>query len=192
MDTVSSLANEGWSGYLISDTIVKLLDDAVAAVDGNRSAAKDCITRAAALVRAERRAQTSAPSPGPSPAPARLFRGGLAPWQARRVAAYIETNLASKIQARDIIELTELSASYFFRAFRISFSASPSSYIAARRMARAQEMMLTTDEPLSQIAVACGLCDQSHLCRVFRRIVGATPRAWRREHCSRPASRAAA
>ena len=40
--------------------------------------------------------------------------------------------------------------------------------------------MLTTDEPLSQIALACGLCDQSHFTRVFRRIVGESPNAWRR------------
>jgi hypothetical protein len=152
MDTLSSLANEGWSGRLVSNTIVKLLDDAVAAVDGNRSAAKDCITRAAALVRADRRAQTSASSPGPSPAPARLIRGGLAPWQARRVAAYIEAHLASKIQARDIIELTELSASYFFS----------------------------------------GLPDQLRRITLLPYRRGTTPRAWRREHCSRPVPRAAA
>jgi AraC family transcriptional regulator len=42
-------------------------------------------------------------------------------------------------------------------------------------------MMLESDEPLAQIAIACGLCDQSHLCRMFRRVVGVTPRAWRRE-----------
>jgi hypothetical protein len=28
---------------------------------------------------------------------------------------------------------------------------------------------------------ACGLCDQAHLCRVFRRITGMSPSAWRRE-----------
>jgi hypothetical protein len=40
--------------------------------------------------------------------------------------------------------------------------------------------MRTTQEPLSQIAVACGLCDQAHLCRVFRRLIGMSPSAWRR------------
>lgn len=183
MDTVAAPGAAGWSGDLVSDTIVRLLDAAAAAVDGNRSTARDCIARAAALVRAERGAREPAPS-----APARMSRGGLAPWQARRVAAYIESHLASRIHARDLVRLTELSTSYFFRAFRVSFGASPSAYIATRRVAHAQEMMLTTDEPLSQIAVACGLCDQSHLCRVFRRIAGTSPRAWRREHASRAAA----
>jgi len=40
--------------------------------------------------------------------------------------------------------------------------------------------MLTTREPLSAIALSCGLRDQSHFTTVFRRIVGETPSAWRR------------
>jgi AraC family transcriptional regulator len=36
-------------------------------------------------------------------------------------------------------------------------------------MQRAQELMLETQEPLAEIALACGLCDQAHLTRVFRK-----------------------
>lgn len=35
--------------------------------------------------------------------------------------------------------------------------------------------MLTTREPLSSIALRCGMCDQAHFTRSFRRIVGETP-----------------
>jgi AraC-like DNA-binding protein len=41
-------------------------------------------------------------------------------------------------------------------------------------------MMRTTHEPLAQVAVACGLFDHAHFCRLFRRVVGVTPSAWRR------------
>ena len=51
-----------------------------------------------------------------------------------------------------------------------------------RRMERAKTLMLTTRDSLCQIALACGLCDQSHLNRLFRRVVGTSPWAWRREH----------
>jgi AraC family transcriptional regulator len=44
----------------------------------------------------------------------------------------------------------------------------------------AQGLMLTTSEPLSSIAVKCGMCDQPHFTRSFRRIVGETPYMWRR------------
>jgi len=42
--------------------------------------------------------------------------------------------------------------------------------------------MLTTEDPLSQIALACGLADQAHLSKLFRRAVGETPSAWRRRN----------
>jgi AraC-like DNA-binding protein len=42
--------------------------------------------------------------------------------------------------------------------------------------------MLTTEDTLSQIAVACGLADQSRLSRVFRRTLGHSPSAWRRHY----------
>ncbi len=35
-------------------------------------------------------------------------------------------------------------------------------------------------QALSIIAVECGLADQAHLTRLFRRIVGESPAAWRR------------
>jgi AraC-like DNA-binding protein len=40
--------------------------------------------------------------------------------------------------------------------------------------------MLTTREPLGAIALSCGMTDQSHFSRWFRRIVGETPYQWRR------------
>ena len=46
--------------------------------------------------------------------------------------------------------------------------------------------MLSTDAPLSEIALDCGLADQAHLSRLFRRIVGETPRAWRRARSAPP------
>jgi AraC-like DNA-binding protein len=63
------------------------------------------------------------------------------------------------------------------QSFKRSFGETPFSFIARRRMLRAQELMLTTDERLSQIAPACGRCDQSNFTRVFRRIVGESPNA---------------
>jgi AraC-like DNA-binding protein len=42
-----------------------------------------------------------------------------------------------------------------------------------------------TPFPLSRVAVACGLCDQAHLCKVFRRLIGMSPSAWRRAILSR-------
>jgi AraC family transcriptional regulator len=41
-------------------------------------------------------------------------------------------------------------------------------------------MLLSSELPLSAIAVDCGFADQSHLTRVFTNMVGAPPGVWRR------------
>jgi transcriptional regulator GlxA family with amidase domain len=41
--------------------------------------------------------------------------------------------------------------------------------------------MVTTDLALSELAIACGFCDQAHFCRLFRQDTGKTPATWRRE-----------
>ena len=86
-----------------------------------------------------------------------------------------------------LAEVARLSPYHFSRAFKKTFGVPPLVYVAARRIDLACDLMLTTEESTCQIALACGLCDQSHFCRVFRRITGASPNVWRRAHCADPA-----
>jgi AraC family transcriptional regulator len=115
-----------------------------------------------------------------SPAHLATPRGGLAPWQLRRVVGHIEANLETSIRNTDLATVARLSPFYFNVAFRKSIGDSPRGYIIRRRMERAQGLMLSTDASLSDIAATCGLADQAHFTRLFRRVVGETPGAWRR------------
>ena len=108
------------------------------------------------------------------------IKGGLAPWQKRKVLAYIQGRLDEPILLESLAEIASLSVSHFCRAFKETIGQTPHLYIRQMRVRRAQELMLTTREPLSEIAVACGFADQAHLSRLFRRLVGQNPHAWRR------------
>jgi PAS domain S-box-containing protein len=55
-------------------------------------------------------------------------------------------------------------------------------YIMRRGVERAQESILLTDKPLSKIVLDCGLANQAHLTRLFRRLLGVSPGLWRRLH----------
>jgi AraC family transcriptional regulator len=114
----------------------------------------------------------SAPLPTP--------RGGLAPWMVRKVSTHIETHLDSAITLADLAGLAKQSVYHFCRAFRKSFDEPPHQYVMRRRIERAQGLMLQTSLPLAQIAIDCGLADQAHFNKSFRRFVGQTPGAWRR------------
>tara|TARA_R110000751_G_scaffold12818_12_gene43856 strand:+ start:537 stop:1178 length:642 start_codon:yes stop_codon:yes gene_type:complete len=111
-----------------------------------------------------------------------IVRGGLAPWQLRRVERCVEAGLDAPITVADLAGEVRLSEGHFCRGFKVSTGETPHGFIVRRRLARAQHLMLTTDEPLSQVAMLCGMSDQAHLTRLFRRHLGTTPLTWRRTY----------
>lgn len=136
----------------------------------DRGNAAACLKRAAAMLRGRE---------DPSP-PECHARNGLAPWALRRVLAHIEANLGAAIRNKDLADIARLSTYHFNFAFRNSVGDSPHAYIIRRRIERAQGLMLSSGKSLSDIALECGLADQAHLTRLFSRIVGESPAAWRR------------
>jgi AraC family transcriptional regulator len=165
---------------LNSEALSKLISVAAATLDSDRATARACIKRAAELLSVTDEAR---------PAPAAAIRGGLAPWQQKNVHAYVAANIGSTIRVRDLARVTRLSVGHFFRAFRESFGEPPFAHITRQRIQRAQSLMLNSGASLSQIAFDCGMCDQSHFTRVFRRIVGTNPGVWRRQSRTREANR---
>jgi AraC family transcriptional regulator len=137
-----------------------------------RSSAAACLQRAQAMLH-------SVDSTSPQPLE-KVARQGLAPWQLRRVLAYIEANLGTPIRNSDLAAIARLSTFHFNVAFRNSVGESPHACLIRRRVERAQGLMLSTSKALSDIAAECGLADQAHLTRLFRKIVGESPAAWRR------------
>jgi AraC family transcriptional regulator len=105
---------------------------------------------------------------------------GLAPWQRARITSYVDSNLAKRLSTAELAALVRLSASHLRRAFKASLGCSPHEYVIQCRIVRAKMLMLETGISLAQIAFECGLADQAHLCRLFRRRVGISPSAWRR------------
>jgi AraC family transcriptional regulator len=108
------------------------------------------------------------------------FKGGLSPFNARRTLSYIDSNLSRRIPVEDLADGVGLSQSHFCRVFRQTFGVPPVVYVARRRVQRAQQLMQTSTVPLVSIALECGLSDQSHLTKIFRRVTGVSPSAWRR------------
>lgn len=159
--------------------VAVLLNDATAALLSDRAFARTCVARALDLLH-----EDLTPVPGPSS----CFHGGLAGWQVRRVLAYIEDHLDSSIRVKDLAALIRLSASHFSRAFKQSFGQAPMAYVTGQRVELAQRLLLTTEDSMCQISLACGMCDQAHLTRVFRRVVGDSPMAWRRRNAIGPPS----
>ena len=163
----------------LSLVAVLLVEAANKARGGDREATRAHIEHAVALLRGKPGVGRSNSSVSPR-LETHVARGTLAAWQARRVFAHVEANLCRRIPIRELARLLNLSASHFCRAFKCTLGVSPRDYVLRRRIEVAQGLMLTTSEPLSSIAVRCGMCDQPHFTRSFHRLVGETPYLWRR------------
>lgn len=173
--------NESMERDAIVPTVSQLLQRARLALGGDAHAAKRQIQRALELLLD---AESRAPAPSD---PVQHPVHGLAPWQARRVIDHIQARLDTPIRVEEMARVIRLSTSYFSRAFRLSFSMSPHAYVIALRLARARELLLESEEQMTQIAMACGFADQAHFSRVFHREMGCAPGRWRRERRGGPA-----
>jgi AraC family transcriptional regulator len=107
-------------------------------------------------------------------------RGGLAPWQVRRAKEILSAHLDGGIPLQEVARECHLSMSHFSRQFRRTTGLPPHKWLLTRRIEVAKEKLDDRRLSLSDVAAACGFADQSHLTRVFTRMVGVTPGAWRR------------
>jgi AraC family transcriptional regulator len=108
-------------------------------------------------------------------------RNSLREWQIRRVQEYIDAHIGSRILVSDLSHIAQRSEAHFTRAFKGTFEETPHAHLTRRRLELASRAMLAGNTPLTDIALTCGFTDQAHLCRLFRRWVGRTPAAWRRD-----------
>lgn len=116
----------------------------------------------------------------PMPEAPDLSRGGLSPVTKNRICDFIEEHLGEKISLGALSSLAGLSPNHFARAFQQSVGLPPHRYMLRRRLEHVEKMLRETQLPLSEIALAVGFSDQSHLARHFRRLTGMPPSLVRR------------
>jgi AraC family transcriptional regulator len=111
---------------------------------------------------------------------ARIFRGGLAPWQARRCIEYLNAHASEHVGLEQLAALVSLSPFHFARAFKHTTGVPPHRYQLNLRIARARELLETTDASVTEIAFDVGYESSQALARLFRREVGLSPSDYRR------------
>lgn len=114
-------------------------------------------------------------------APARASaRGGLATWQQRRVAEFIEEHLGDEVSLSDLAQLVRLSPFHFARAFKQSFGVPPHRYHIGRRMERAKDLLAVTGLSVTEIGIDIGFRETSSFTAAFHKFTGHTPSDYRR------------
>ncbi len=167
----SSLATDQ-EFHIVANSLAQLLETATRELARDQEAAKASLIAASHILQAEIERCSGANG---------STRGGLAAWQILRVRAYIDSNLHRTIHIRDLSAVARRSPAHFSRKFKLAVGESPHAYVVKRRLEKACHLMMTSAEPLSEIALSVGFSDQAHLCRLFRQAFGQSPANWRRE-----------
>ena len=113
-------------------------------------------------------------------APAPVAYGGLAAWQQKRVADYIEEHLADDVPLASLAETARLSPFHFSRAFRQSFGMPPHRYHIHQRIERAKCMLANMALSVTEIGLRLGFSESSAFAATFRKVTGRTPSDFRR------------
>lgn len=93
----------------------------------------------------------------------------------------IEANLFAQVNLEDLAQKTNLSVSSFKREFRKLYDDSPANYIKNKRLERAAELLVITDQRITDIAFECGFNDLANFTKSFHEKFGATPTSYRVE-----------
>jgi AraC family transcriptional regulator len=108
-------------------------------------------------------------------------RGGLTAPQLRRIKEFVDAHISKGIGISELAGLVGLSQFHFIRAFKHSVGLSPYQYVLSARISVAKEMLSKSDLSIADVARAVGFSDASQLNRVFQKLIGVTPTAFRRE-----------
>jgi len=100
--------------------------------------------------------------------------------QEHLVRDHVQGHLHAKLTLDELAATTGLSKFHFARRFRASTGTTPHEFVLRHRVDRARRLLERTGMPLPEVAATCGFADQSHMNRVLRRRLGATPGEVRR------------
>lgn len=97
----------------------------------------------------------------------------------RSVVAYINTHYAEPVRVADVAALHKCNADYLSRSFKRTVGLGLVEYLHRVRVDHARRLLSTERFTVGEVGHLVGFQDQSHFGRVFRRLVGLTPQAFR-------------
>lgn len=94
---------------------------------------------------------------------------------------HIKSNLSADLSLESVARFVGFSPIHFHNVFKASTERTLREYVEEQRIRKAENMLLTTDFTLAEIAYECGFSSQSYFNYAFKRKTGKTPRAYAKE-----------
>lgn len=97
----------------------------------------------------------------------------------RRIQALLREQLSEAVSVPALAELAGFSTSHFSARFKAVTGFSVGEYVKRLRMARARQLLITSDHTVAEIAAAVGYADPFYFSRQFSAVNGLSPRRFR-------------
>ncbi len=102
-----------------------------------------------------------------------------------KVIKFIKENLTADLSLEAIADYAGFSPVHFHNCFKASTGRTLHEYVEEQRIKKAANMLLTTDNTLTEIAYECGFSSQSYFSYAFKRRMNLTPREYTKQIFSR-------
>jgi transcriptional regulator GlxA family with amidase domain len=97
----------------------------------------------------------------------------------KRVVAYLQQHHARPLARWEIAQAVGVSEDYLTRLFNRELGISPWDYLNRYRVRQAKVLLRSTQDSIRAIAQQVGFKDQTYFSRVFNKLTGLSPRAYR-------------
>lgn len=99
----------------------------------------------------------------------------------RELITYVQKNYAEKISLSMLATEFHLSEKYLSWYFKEHFSISFMQYVTHLRMSKAKELLVATEESITEVAMSCGYPSVNLFIRNFKETYGITPLQYRKK-----------
>ncbi len=97
----------------------------------------------------------------------------------RRAITYIRTDLKADLSLKSLAEQIQISPGYLSALFKKEVGIPLTDYVNRQRISYAKQLLISTTLPVKSIALQCGIPNLYYFSRMFKRIAGMTPKAYR-------------
>ncbi|MBD2098592.1 helix-turn-helix transcriptional regulator [Trichocoleus sp. FACHB-591] len=104
------------------------------------------------------------------------YSNGLSQVTLTLVKEYIHSHLHQDLRLQEMAAIAQISPYHFLRLFKQSVGTTPHQYILQCRLNQAKYLLQHSELSIIEVATQTGFCDQSHLTRYFKRMIGITPK----------------
>lgn len=101
------------------------------------------------------------------------------PYRIKKVLLYIDNHLQDRIEIETLASLTDWNKQHFIRTFQKVTQTTPYQYILQRKIEKACEMILSTEDSCASIAFEFGFLSYANFHNAFKRLKNCTPEQYR-------------